>query len=50
MTVLVYKLIIVGGVRESAKVTNKSLTLQGDHWKDYSQMLTARYPASAVSY
>ena len=51
MTVLVDKLIIVGGVaRESAKLTNKLLTLQGGQWEDYSQMPTARYFASVVSH
>ena len=51
MTVLVDKLIIVGGkVRGSSKATNKLLTLQSDWWKDYSQMLTARFFASAVSH
>ena len=51
MTVLVDKLIIVGGlVRESLKVTNKLLTLQGSQWEDYSQMPTARWDASAVSH
>ena len=51
MTVLVDKLIIVGGIiRESAKVTNKLLTLQGDQWEDYSQMPTARRNATVVSH
>ena len=51
MTVLMDKLIIVGGeIRGSRKVTNKLLTLQGGQWKDYSQMPTARYGASAVSH
>ena len=50
MTVLVDKLIIVGGIDSSGKNTNKLLTLQDGQWKDYSQMLTARYFASAVSH
>ena len=51
MTVLVDKLIIVGGVvRGSFKVTNKLLTLQGGQWEDYSQMPTARGLASVVSH
>ena len=51
MTVLVDKLIIVGGiVGTSLKPTNELLTLQGGHWEDYSQMPTARAAASAVSH
>ena len=51
MTVLVDKLIIVGGVvRGSETITNKLLTLQGGQWEDYSQMPTARWWASAVSH
>ena len=51
MTVLVDKLIIVGGiVKISSKDTNKLLTLRGGQWKDYSQMPTARFFASAVSH
>ena len=51
MTVLVDKLIIVGGlVRRSSMITNKLLTLRSGKWKDYSQMPTARGCASAVSY
>ena len=51
MTVLVDKLIIVGGiVKISLKETNKLLTLQNGQWKDYSQMPTARSFASAVSH
>ena len=51
MTVLVDKLIIVGGVlRVSEKVTDKLLTLQGSQWEKYSQMPTARWSASAISH
>ena len=50
MTVLVDKLIIVGGGIKGSGVTNKLLTLQGDQWEDYSQMPTARAAASAVSH
>ena len=51
MTVLVNKLIIVGGmVSSSSKATNKLLILQSGQWKDYSQMPTARFFASAVSH
>ena len=51
MTVLVDKLIIVGGVLKiSSERTNKLLTLQSGQWKDYSQMPTAKYLASAVSH
>ena len=51
MTVLVDKLIIVGGIVSSlSKETNKLLTLQSGKWKDYSQMPTARFSASAVSH
>ena len=51
MTVLVDKLIIVGGMsRATNKVTNKLLVLEHGQWKDYSQMPTARRVVSAVSY
>ena len=48
MTVLVDKLIIVGGIAH--EVTNKLLDLEHGHWKEYSQMPTARAYTSAVSY
>ena len=50
MTVLVDKLIIVGGIVGGSGNTNKLLTLQGGQWEDYSQMPTARHSASAVSH
>ena len=51
MTVLVDKLIIVGGVRRvSCKATNKLLVLEHGQWKDYTQMPTARYCTSVVSH
>ena len=51
MTVLGDKLIIVGGkIRESRKITNKLLTLQGGQWEDYTQMPTARAAVSTVSH
>ena len=51
MTVLVDKLIIVGGViRGSGNMTNKLLTLRGGQWEYYSQMPTARCWVSAVSH
>ena len=51
MTVLMDKMIIVGGVvRGSKKVTNKLLTLQSGQWEDYSQMPTARGLACVVSH
>ena len=51
MTVLVNKLIIVGGISIGSSVaTNKLLTLQGGQWEDYSQMPTARYSPSGASH
>ena len=52
MTVLVDKLIIVGGLsRATTKVTtNKLLVLEHGQYTDYSQMPTARGIISAVSY
>jgi len=52
MTVLVNKLIIVGGVTRvpNDDVTNKLLVLESGKWKDYTQMPTARAYASAVSH
>ena len=50
MTVLVDKLIIVGGIVRTSGITNKLLTLQGGQWENYSQMPTARCTASAISH
>ena len=50
MTVLVDKLIIVGGLVRGSGSTNRLLTLQGGQWDDYSQMPTTRWCASAVSH
>ena len=51
MTVLVNKLIIVGGaIKGSSEATNKLLTLQDEEWEDYSQMPTARGFASATNH
>ena len=50
MTVLLDKLIIVGGKVRSSEATNELLTLQGGHWEDYSQMPTARGLPSVVSH
>ena len=50
MTVLMDKLIIVGGARNFSNITNKLLTLQGGQWEEYSKMPTARWGASAVSH
>ena len=49
MTVLVDKLIIVGGISIN-EFTNELLVLENGQWKDYTQMPTARAYTSAVSY
>ena len=52
MTILVDKLIIVGGVARGShdKVSNKLFVLEGGQWKNYAEMPTARASASAVSH
>jgi len=50
MTVLVDKLIIVGGGIRNEGVTNKLLVLESGQWKDYTQMPTERAFASAISH
>ena len=50
MTVLVDKLIIIGGAVRGSGVTNKLLALRGGQWEDYSQMATARRLTSVVSH
>ena len=51
MTVLIDELIIVGGaIRVSDKFTNKLLVFESGHWKDYTQMPTARGGPSAVTH
>jgi len=50
MTVLNDKLIIVGGKTKSDDVTNKIFVLDEGEWKDYNEMPTARYHATAVGY
>ena len=51
MTVLVDKLIIVGGVRRGTdEITNKLLVLEHGQWKDYTQMPTTRIFPSVVSH
>ena len=50
MTVLDDKLVIAGGRTKSNEVVKKVLMLNGGQWKDYSEMPTARYSATAVGY
>ena len=51
MTVLVDKLIIVGGISSvTDDITNKLLVLEHGQWKDYTQMPTARMLLSVVSH
>ena len=50
MTVLDDKLVTVGGATRNSKVVKKVLILNAGQWKDYSEMPTARYSATAVGY
>ena len=50
MTVLDDKLVIAGGTTKNADVVKKVLVLNAGHWKDYSEMPTARHSATAVGY
>ena len=50
MTVLDDKLVIAGGVTKNNEVVKKVLVLNAGQWKDYSEMPTARYHATAVGY
>jgi len=50
MTVLMDKLVIVGGGLQTDHRTNKVLVLEIDQWKDYTKMPTARSNCVAVSH
>ena len=50
MTVLDDKLVTAGGRTKNDEVVKKVLILNAEQWKDYSEMPTARYCASAVGY
>ena len=50
MTVLDDKLVTAGGATKNDEVVNKVLVLNVGQWKDYSEMPTARYSATAVGY
>ena len=50
MTILDDKLVIAGGITKNDEVVKKVLVLNTGQWKDYSEMPTARYTASAVGY
>ncbi|XP_065916283.1 uncharacterized protein [Dysidea avara] len=50
MTTLNNQLITAGGMDRSNKVTNKIFSLDGDHLKEYTRMITSRYWATAAGY
>ena len=50
MTVLDDKLVTAGGLTKNVEVVKKILVLNAGQWKDYSEMPTARYDATAVGY
>ena len=50
MTVLDDKLVTAGGTTKNNEVVKKVLVLNAGQWKDYSQMPTARYSATAIGY
>ena len=50
MTTLNNQLITAGGMDRSNKVTNKIFSLDGDHLKEYTRMITPRYWATAAGY
>ena len=50
MTVLDDKLVTAGGLTKNDEAVKKVLVLNAGQWKDYSEMPTARYNATAVGY
>ena len=50
MTVLDDKLVTAGGATKNDEVVKEVLVLNVGQWKDYSEMPTARYSATAVGY
>ena len=50
MTVLDDKLVTAGGATKNNEVVKKVLVLNAGQWRDYSEMPTARYCATAVGY
>ena len=44
------KLIAAGGITKELEIVKKVLLLNGEHWKEYSEMPTARCQATAVGY
>ena len=50
MTVLDDKLVTAGGRTKNDEVVKKVLVLNGGQWKDYSEMPSARFSATAVGY
>ena len=50
MTVLDDKLVTVGGTTKNNEVVKKVLVLNDGQWKEYSELPTARYTATAVGY
>ena len=50
MTVLDDKLVTAGGRTKDNEVVKKVLVLNGGQWKDYSEMPSAKFSATAVGY
>ena len=50
MAALDDKLVIAGGATKNGETVKKILFLNAGRWKDYSEMPTARYSATAVGY
>ena len=50
MTVLDDKLVTAGGATKNGEVVKKVLVLNAGQWKDYSEIPTARYSATAVGH
>ena len=50
MTMLDNKLVTAGGLTKNDEVVRKVLFLNAGQWKEYSEMPTARYSATAVGY
>jgi len=50
MTTLNNELITAGGKDRSVKVTNQIFSLNGDHLKNYTRMITPRYRATAAGH
>ncbi|XP_065905000.1 probable serine/threonine-protein kinase pats1 isoform X2 [Dysidea avara] len=50
LAVFMNNLILVGGKTKNGRATNRLLSLENKHWKDYTEMPTARWTPTAASH